>query len=121
MFTGPVMGGRHGERTAAFPGRTLPGRERPQTSAAFSPDGATLAGGGWGDARLHLWEAATGEELKVFPKIGEDIRSVAFAPDGKTVAAAADNIYLYDSVIGKERLRIERQAGDSRSAGTARY
>ena len=27
------MGGRHGERTAALPGRALPGRERPQTSA----------------------------------------------------------------------------------------
>jgi WD40 repeat protein len=36
--------------------------------------------------------------------------SIAFAPDGKTVAAAADNIYLYDPVTGNERLRIERRA-----------
>jgi hypothetical protein len=53
---------------------------------------------------------ATGKELHVFPKIGDDIRGIAFAPDGKTVAAAADNVYLYDPAAGKERLRIERRA-----------
>ncbi len=89
-----------------FPG---PGNGRKRT-LAFSPDGATLAGGGWGDARLRLWEVATGKEPKVFPRLGADIESVAFAPDGKTVAAAADSIYLYDPVTGKERLRIDRQA-----------
>ena len=78
---------------------------------AFSPDGAMLAGGGLGDRWLHLWETATGKELKVFPGIGPDIVSVAFAPDGRTVAAAADNIHLYDPATGKERLRIERRAG----------
>ena len=60
--------------------------------------------------RLRLWEVATGKELKVFPSIGREIRGVAFAPDGKTLAAAGDSIYLYDPDTGKERLRIERQA-----------
>ena len=99
-----------GKELRRFPAARFPTGNGVKRSLAFSPDGATLAGGGWGDARLHLWEAATGKELKVFPKIGEDIVSVAFAPDGKTVAAAADNIYLYDPVTGKERLRIERRA-----------
>jgi WD40 repeat protein len=87
------------------------------SSLAFSPDGATLAVGGWrawrgetGEARLLLWETTTGKETMVFPKIAADMASVAFSPDGKTVAAAGDNIYLYDPATGKDRLRIERRA-----------
>jgi WD40 repeat protein len=38
------------------------------------------------------------------------MRSVAFAPDGKTVAAAGNSIRLYDVTTGKERLRIDRRA-----------
>jgi RNA polymerase sigma factor (sigma-70 family) len=76
---------------------------------AFSYDGTKLAAGSWGDGRLRLFEVATGKELKVFPKIGEAIEGIAFAPDGKTVAAAGDSIHLYDVVTGQERLRIERR------------
>ncbi len=83
---------------------------RPISALAFSHDGTKLAGGSWGDGRLRLFEVATGKELHIFAKIGEDIRAIAFAPDGKTVAAAADSIHLYDPATGKERLRIERQA-----------
>src|SRR5207247_7774309 len=57
-----------------------------------------------------VWETATGKEPTAFPKVGADVVSVAFAPDGTTVAAAADNVYLYDPATGKERLRIERRA-----------
>jgi RNA polymerase sigma factor (sigma-70 family) len=77
---------------------------------AFSPDGTMLAGGSWREGRLHLFEVASGKKLKVFPRIGNEIHSVAFAPDGKTVAAAGDNIHLYDLVTGKDRLQIEQQA-----------
>jgi len=99
-----------GKELRRFPAARFPIGNGGKRSLAFSPDGATLAGGGWGDARLRLWETATGKEPIVFPKIGEDIVSVAFAPDGKTVAAAADNIYLYDPGTGNQRLRIERRA-----------
>jgi WD40 repeat protein len=77
---------------------------------ALSHDGTKLAGGSWRDGRLRLFEVATGKELRVFPKIGDNLSSVAFAPDDKTLAAAGDSIHLYDAVTGKERLRIERQA-----------
>jgi WD40 repeat protein len=100
-----------GKELRRFPAVRFPSGNGMTRTLAFSPDGAMLAGGGWGDNRLHLWETATGKELNVFPKIGGDIHSVAFAPDGKTVAAAADHIYLYDPATGKERLRIERGAG----------
>jgi RNA polymerase sigma factor (sigma-70 family) len=82
----------------------------PIGALAFSHDGTKLAGCSSHDGRVHLFDVATGKELKVFPRIGEDIRSVAFTPDGKTVAAAGDNIHLYDPETGKERLRIERRA-----------
>jgi RNA polymerase sigma factor (sigma-70 family) len=83
---------------------------RPIGALALSHDGALLAGASWGDGRLRLFEVATGKELQVFPKIGNGIASAAFAPDGKTVAAAGDQIHLYDPATGKERLRIDRQA-----------
>jgi RNA polymerase sigma factor (sigma-70 family) len=83
---------------------------RPITTLAFSHDGTKLAGASWGDGQLRLFDVATGKELKVFPKIGEDIQGIAFAPDGKTVAAAGDRIHLYDPATGKERLQIERKA-----------
>jgi RNA polymerase sigma factor (sigma-70 family) len=83
---------------------------RPIGALALSHDGTKLAAGSWGDGWLHLFEVATGKELKVFPKIGQDIRGVAFAPDGKTVAAAGDSIHLYDPATGEQRLKIERRA-----------
>jgi len=45
-----------------------------------------------------------------FPQDRRGHPGIAFAPDGKTVAAAGDNIYLYDPATGKERLRIDRKA-----------
>jgi RNA polymerase sigma factor (sigma-70 family) len=85
-------------------------RDRPILALAFSPDGSKLAGSAWREGWLRLFETATGKELKVFPKIGADVRSIAFAPDGKTLAAAGDRIHLYDPATGKERLQIERRA-----------
>src|SRR5262249_50736695 len=43
----------------------------PVGALAFSHDGTRLAGSSWRDGRLHLFEVATGNELNVFPKIGE--------------------------------------------------
>jgi WD40 repeat protein len=96
-----VATGKELRRFAAGPGgiRTL----------AFSPDGATLAGGG-DDGRLRLWDAATGKEQRAFPADGRRIRSVAFTPDGRTIAAAGASVRLYDPATGQERLRIDRQA-----------
>jgi RNA polymerase sigma factor (sigma-70 family) len=99
-----------GKELRRIPVVRFPAGNGGRRSLAFSPDGAMLAGGGWGDGRLRLWDVATGKEQKVLPKNGQNIESVAFAPDGKTVAAASDKIYLYDPRTGKERLRIDRRA-----------
>jgi RNA polymerase sigma factor (sigma-70 family) len=85
-------------------------RNQPIGALALSHDGTKLAGGSSGEGRLRLFEVASGKELKVLPKIGEEIRAIAFAPHGKTVAAAGDSIHLYDPETGKERIEIDRKA-----------
>ena len=58
-----------GKQVRQIPVVRFPSGNGMHRALAFSPDGTTLAGGGWGDARLHLWEAATGKELTAFPKL----------------------------------------------------
>jgi RNA polymerase sigma factor (sigma-70 family) len=85
-------------------------------SLAFSPDGKTLATLGENSGSvLRLFDVVSGKERRAFPKDG-DVRTsrgcVAFAPDGKTVAAACASIRLYNTTTGEERLRIDRKASD---------
>ncbi|MDE0323976.1 MAG: sigma-70 family RNA polymerase sigma factor [Candidatus Poribacteria bacterium] len=57
-------------------------------SVAFSPDGKRLAGGAW--RGIKLWNVETGEEVNAL-KGGAKIRSgsIAFSPDGATLASAS--------------------------------
>jgi len=65
-------------------------------AVAFSPDGRTLAGGGSdvlglagfrGNGRVTLWDGATGRILRTLEGPTGLAQSVAFSPDGRTVAA----------------------------------
>jgi WD40 repeat protein len=58
-------------------------------SVAFSPDGTLLAGGG-DDARLRLWDARTGKELRA-ELHGFDIGVPVFSPDGKRIISGSDD------------------------------
>jgi RNA polymerase sigma factor (sigma-70 family) len=87
-------------------------------SLAFSPDGKTLATlGTQAGVLLRLFDVDTGKLLRAFPK-DDGVRpsrgSVAFSADGKTVAAAANSIRLYDTTTGEERLSIDKRASDLR-------
>ncbi|MBN9523117.1 WD40 repeat domain-containing protein [bacterium] len=68
---------------------------------AASPDGATLAGVGWGGI-VTLWDADTG---KVRPRTDghtKAIQSLAFAPDGKTVRTADETeMRTWDAATGR--------------------
>jgi WD40 repeat protein len=56
-------------------------------SASISPDGRTLASGGW-DKRLYVWRE--GEEAAVAERpFGWSVRRVRFSPDGRLVGVAA--------------------------------
>ncbi len=90
---------------------------------AFSSDGRLLALAG-ADAEernvltepkaswVRLYDAATGAEVRKIAIEGFSVASVAFAPDGKTLAAGIGDrtIRLYDPATGQERLpRLGRE------------
>ena len=66
---------------------TLVGHAGWITSLAFGPDGATLAAVGLDgehSKELKLWDTASGRALATLP--GADSHSVAYSPDGRTIA-----------------------------------
>ncbi len=76
--------------------------------AALSPDGRTVAVGGFTESAA-LYDATTGQRRVSLTRTGGMVRALAFAPDGKTLAAAtgkgrqSGTIKLWDAVTGKER------------------
>jgi WD40 repeat protein len=85
----------------------------------WSPDGKVLAGVKVSFDGIHLWDVATGKELRCLPDRGTADTVLAFSPDGKTLAATRDMdpprpagkeadkvIYLWDVATREERLRI---------------
>ena len=95
---------------------------------AFSSDGKTLASGAIGSPgsfpdlyQVNLWDVATG---KVRTAMGDTMEmstfySVAFSPDGKTLAAAGDEtVKLWDLATGKERATFQGHTeADEESTG----
>ena len=70
---------------------------------AFSPDGATLATGGFGGG-VQLWDIATGD-CRATLKLGNSaVRSLAFAPDGKVLAVCEERkgTRLWNLAQGRE-------------------
>ena len=91
--------------------RTLQGHENEVNSVAFAPDGTTLASAGgkeanWkgkdGYGEIKIWDTAKGTCLRTLQGHTNYVRSVAFAPDGTTLASASkDNtIKLWDLATG---------------------
>lgn len=83
--------------------RTLaPEPPKPIYSVRFSPDGSLLAAGGIGP--VTVWDSGTWEVRRSF---GGFTRSVAFGPDGRTIAAAtsrrteSNSLSLWDAASGR--------------------
>jgi len=100
--------------------KTLNGHKDRVYNVAFSPDGKTLASGS-DDNTIRLWNVDTGETERILtghagefegvdngPSSVEGVKSVAFSPDGKTLASGGgDNvIHLWDIGTGKRRMTL---------------
>ena len=101
-----LWGARSGELL-----RTLEGHKWIVNSVAFAPDGNTLASGSW-DKTIKTWDARSSELQLSIDARGPDherkghrglVRSVAFAPDGNTLASGSydTTIKLWDARSGE--------------------
>jgi RNA polymerase sigma factor (sigma-70 family) len=81
---------------------------------AFTRDGQTLAAAG-DDGAFQVWDVASGKKrYPPFPGHGNSVASVAYAPDGKTLAtccAIDGTIRLWEAATGKEIRRWEAHRG----------
>src|SRR5262249_6398173 len=80
------------KQTTELPPRLIKGPDG-ALGIAISPDAGTLATGdtsysALGEARL--WDLESGKELATLPGHRGPVRTVAFSPDGKMLAAAVD-------------------------------
>ena len=62
--------------------RTLEGHTASVDSVSFSPDGNTIASGGWDDT-IRIWYAGNGKPLRTLIGHTRMVYSVSFSPDGK--------------------------------------
>ena len=78
---------------------------------AFSFDSSTLATGSW-SGELNLWDVASATHKAEFLGHLSNISSVAFSPDGDTLASGGeDKLYLWDIANGARKLSITGHTG----------
>ena len=87
---------------------TLTGHTKRVNSVAYSPDGNIIASGSK-DGTVRLWDTATGKQKAIlnhmswmnflFPWVNSPVNSVAYSPDGNTVAVASmdSKLRLWDT------------------------
>jgi WD40 repeat protein len=86
-------------------------------AVAFSPDGKTLAAGGWGDG-VRIWDtsrAASSESASAVLPHDEVVYAVAFSPDGSLlVTAGPESLWLWSCESGQYTRLLERSTSTPR-------
>jgi hypothetical protein len=53
------------------------------------------------DAKVHIWDADSGNELRSFSNIGFGLMSAVFSPDGERIATLGSSVSVWDLKAGK--------------------
>ena len=100
----------------------LTGHTKQVNSVAYSPDGNTIASGST-DGTVRLWEVATGKRKPIlnhtnwfnflFPSLNVPVGSIAYSPDGNTVAAGSmdGKVRLWDTQTPKLKATLTGHTG----------
>ncbi|MGW0756932.1 nSTAND1 domain-containing NTPase [Streptomyces sp. NPDC002814] len=95
-------------------GRLRKSRALGATRAVFSPDGTRLASAD-GKGTVRIWHLSTGALHTVHTGRGRTVRTVAFTPDGRTLAVvgigASDEVTLLDAATGRTQRTIRPSGG----------
>ena len=111
--------------------RVLHGQAQPIQSVAFSPDGTELASGGSdlnaivnvgheNAEAVHLWSLTGGHPLQTLTGLQGNVMTLAFSPDGRTVAGSSgsNRLQLWDAGTGARRRALRGTHAFSLGAGT---
>ena len=79
----------------------LTGHQGTITSAAFSPDGQTIASGS-NDKTIRVWDVTTGQIQNILTDHRAGVTSVTFSPDGSTLVSGSNDktIRVWDATTG---------------------
>jgi WD40 repeat protein len=86
----------------------MEGHDSGVTGVVCSPDGKMIISSGC-DSSIRTWDAATGEQCKVFLGHDDYVSAIDISADGRTIASASDDesVRLWSVPWGEERAKLE--------------
>jgi WD40 repeat protein len=81
------------------------------TDLTFAPDGKTLASEQAFEDVARVWNPENGAVIRTFQRDRVRGTSVAYSGDGKWLASAADQVYVWNAATGEMRLKLPHAAG----------